>query len=120
MAKNEMMCDCEVIHKELVESARQEMLSDKTLSKMVNFYKAFADGTRIKIINVLKNGELCVCDISSLLNMTKSAISHQLKYLRELNLVKSRKEGKEVWYSLADNHVQEMFNLCLVHINEEI
>ena len=118
MAKNEMMCDCDVIHKELVDIAKGGMLNENTLNKMANFYKAFADGTRIKIINVLKNNELCVCDISALLNMTKSAISHQLKYLRELNLIKGRREGKEVWYSLADDHVEEMFNLCLVHINE--
>lgn len=117
-SSNKTQCDCEVIHKDKVEKAKNGMLDDDTLISMADFYKAMADSTRIKIINLLNNNELCVCDISSILNMTKSAISHQLKNLREMNLIKSRKVGKEVWYSLADEHVKIMFNICVEHIEE--
>ena len=70
------------------------------------------------IIYLLEDNELCVCDIAYILNMTKSAVSHQLKNLREMNLIKSRKVGKEVWYSLADDHVKEVFDVRLEHIME--
>lgn len=115
---SKMQCDCEVIHKDKVEKAKNEMLDDDTLISMADFYKAMADSTRIKIINLLDKNELCVCDISAILNMTKSAISHQLKNLREMNLIKPRKVGKEVWYSLADEHVKIMFDICVEHIKE--
>ena len=115
---NKTQCDCEVIHKDKVEIAKKGILDDDTLISIADFYKAMADSTRIKIINLLNNNELCVCDISSILNMTKSAISHQLKNLREMNLIKSRKVGKEVWYSLADEHVKIMFDICTEHIKE--
>lgn len=118
MGKNEVECDCEIIHGEKVELAKQTMLDDDTLLDISDFYKALADSTRIKIINILEKNELCVCDISSILNMTKSAVSHQLKNLRELNLVTSRKIGKEVWYRLADDHVKEVFEISLEHVME--
>lgn len=120
MKKNStFVCDCDAIH--LVETtlAKNNMLENSILSQMTTFYKAFADYTRIKIINLLDDAELCVCDISWALNMTKSSVSHQLKYLKEINLVKSKKIGKEVWYSLADNHVKQIFDICLEHILEE-
>ena len=74
----------------------------------------------VKIINVINESELCVCDIASILNMTKSAVSHQLKNLREMNLIKSRKQGKEVYYSLADEHVKEVFDISKIHVLEKI
>ena len=92
--------------------------SDLKLLLIADFYKALSDSTRIKIINVLEQEELCVCDIAVILNMTKSAVSHQLKNLREMNLIKSRKQGKEVLYSLADVHVKEVFDISLEHILE--
>ena len=119
MGKNELDCDCEVIHHSLVAKAREEMLDEEKLLLIADFYKALSDSTRIKIVNLLENNELCVCDISVILNMTKSAVSHQLKNLREMNLIKSRKQGKEVWYSLADNHVKEVFDVSLEHIMEK-
>lgn len=119
MGKNELECDCDVIHEEHVQTAREKMLDDQTLSKVASFYKALSDSTRIKIVNLLEKSELCVCDISVILNMTKSAISHQLKYLRKLNLIKSRKQGKEIWYTLADEHVSEVFDISLEHVMEE-
>lgn len=120
MSKNEtFVCDCEVLHCDEATKAKCNMLDSYKLSQMTVFYKAFADKTRLKIINLLDKTELCVCDISWALNMTKSAVSHQLKYLKEINLVKSKKIGKEVWYSLADNHVEQVFDICLEHILEE-
>ncbi len=111
-------CDCEIIHKDIVESVKNNVSDKRTLLDMVVFYKAFADETRLKIINLLDVHEMCVCDIAVILNMTKSAISHQLSYLKKLNIIKSRKEGKIVFYSLADEHVKELFEICEEHIKE--
>lgn len=113
------ICDCEIIHKERVEQALSKMLEEETLLCMADFFKVFADSTRIKIINLLEGNKLCVCDISAGLKMTKSAISHQLKNLREMNLVKAEKVGKEVWYSLADDHIKKVFDISAEHILEE-
>lgn len=111
-------CDCEIIHKDIVESVKNNVSDKRTLLDMVVFYKAFADETRLKIINLLDVHEMCVCDIAVILNMTKSAISHQLSYLKKLNIIKSRKEGKIVFYSLADEHVKKLFEICEEHIKE--
>ena len=119
MGKSAQECDCDIIHTDLVAKAKKSLLSDDILLDISDFYKAFSDSTRIKIINLLKSNELCVCDISSILNMTKSAVSHQLKNLRDMNLIKNEKRGKEVWYSLADNHVKTVFEISLEHILEE-
>lgn len=118
MGNYEVMCDCEIIHKEKVDLAKKTMLDEEKLLVIADFYKALSDSTRVKIINVLEKNELCVCDISNILNMTKSAVSHQLKYLKEMNLIKSRKVGKEVWYTLADKHVKQVFDITLEHIME--
>ena len=115
---NKTECDCDIIHEDEVKRAKADMLDEETLLYISDFYKALSDSTRIKIINVLEKRELCVCDLSSLLNMTKSAVSHQLKNLREMNLIKSRKVGKEVWYTLADEHVSRVFDISLEHIME--
>lgn len=119
MGKAELICDCEILHKEIVDKVKSNILSQKTLAKIANFYKALSDSTRIKIINALDCNEMCVCDISVVLNMTKSAVSHQLKYLKDLDIVKSRKQGKEVFYSLADDHVKQLFEICHEHIMEK-
>lgn len=111
-------CDCEIIHKESVEKAKKDLMDEEVLLCMADFYKALSDSTRIKIINLLDDNELCVCDISVLLNMTKSAVSHQLKNLKEMNLIKCRKSGKEVFYSLADRHVKEVFEISVDHVLE--
>ena len=118
MGKNELVCDCDVIHEDIVKKVKAKMEDEDTLISIADFYKALSDSTRIKIINILNNSELCVCDISSVLNMTKSAVSHQLKNLREMNLIKCRRVGKVVWYSLADEHVKEVFNVSLEHVLE--
>lgn len=116
--KREEYYDCEIVYKDRINKALSEMLSEKTLLKMTDFFKVFADETRLKILNMLDNNSLCVCSISAGLGMTKSAISHQLKKLREMNLVKSEKIGKEVWYSLADDHIKKVFDISAEHIME--
>lgn len=113
-----MECDCNTIHNENVKKAKRQMLDNATLLKIANFYKALADSTRIKIVNALDKCPLCVCDISAILNMTKSAVSHQLQYLKEMGLIKGDRRGKEVIYSLADEHVLQIFEICLQHVLE--
>lgn len=120
MGKCGAECDCNIIHKDKVETAKSKMLDDEVLLSMADFYKALSDSTRIKIINALSVCELCVCDISSILNITKSAVSHQLQNLKEMNLIKSRKLGKVVLYSLADKHVSDVFKVSEEHVMEAI
>lgn len=120
MGKSEVECDCDIIHEDKVGEVKKKLLHEDILLEMADFYKALSDSTRIKILDVLYEGEFCVCDISVLINMTKSATSHQLKYLREMNLIKSRRQGKEVYYSLADRHVKEVFEISRQHIMERV
>ncbi|WP_074017093.1 ArsR/SmtB family transcription factor [Fusobacterium massiliense] len=119
MAKNTASCDCDCVHSEIVEKTRKNFPKDELLGDLSDFFKVIGDGTRIKILWALDSNEMCVCDIANLLNMTKSAVSHQLRGLREANLVKFRKSGKEVFYSLSDNHVKEIFEQGLIHIQEK-
>ncbi len=102
-----------------LEYVRENMLDNYYSSKLSLLFSVFGDDTRVKILLALLNKELCVYDISNLLNMTHSAISHQLKVLRDMNLVKTRKEGKEVYYSLGDDHVAIILNIGIEHITEE-
>lgn len=95
------------------------MLSDKVINEVASFFKIVGDPTRTKILSILDKNELCVCDIANLLNMTKSSISHQLKTLKEASIVKSKKDGKEVYYTLDDEHVSEVFEVALYHIGHE-
>ncbi len=120
MGRSQQGCDCNIIHGNIVEECKKNMLGEEILLSMADFYKALSDSTRIKIVCALSLKELCVCDISSLLNMTKSAVSHQLQNLKEMNLIKSQKKGKEVWYSLADSHVIDMFEISKKHVMEMI
>ncbi|MCL2046660.1 MAG: metalloregulator ArsR/SmtB family transcription factor [Oscillospiraceae bacterium] len=113
-----VQCDCEVIHGETVKKVRELMLPSNDFTALADLYKMFSDPTRVKILWALQMSEMCVCDLAVLLNMTKSAISHQLKSLRTTNLVKFRKEGKIVYYSLADDHVKLIFDNGLAHIGE--
>ncbi len=118
MKKNEINCECEIIHEDAVSEVRNCMLSEETTNRLANFYKIFGDNTRFKILFALDKKELCVCDLSSLLNMSISAVSHQLAVLRESNLVKTRRDGKVVYYSLADEHVQQIIECGIEHIAE--
>lgn len=113
-----VMCDCDVIHEEVVNNVREKMHPRESYFQLADLYKMFSDSTRVQILWALECGEMCVCDLAVLLNMTKSAISHQLKSLRLSNLVKFRKEGKVVYYSLADDHVKDILDKGFEHINE--
>jgi DNA-binding transcriptional ArsR family regulator len=95
------------------------MLSDKEAIGLAEIFKALGDVTRVKILYLLANAELCVCDIADALNMTQSAISHQLRVLRDLRLVKFRKDGKSVFYSLDDEHILQLFSQGLEHVEHQ-
>ena len=112
-------CDCDVIHEDIVNEVKGKMPEEESLYDLAELFKVFGDSTRIKILWALDEAEMCVCDIAVLLNMTQSAISHQLRVLKQANLVKNRKEGKVVYYSLDDDHVKNIFDQGLIHINEE-
>jgi ArsR family transcriptional regulator len=118
LSKGDIFCDCDVIHADVVDTVRKKMSDEDELFDLSDFFKVLGDSTRVKIMYALDQSEMCVCDLAVLLNMTKSAISHQLSSLRRANLVKYRKEGKIVFYSLTDNHVKEIIEKGLDHIRE--
>lgn len=112
--------DCDYIHAhdDVIQSVYEEMPEEEVLYDLAELFKVFGDSTRIKILYVLFQSEMCVCDIAQLLNMSQSAISHQLRVLKQAQLVKYRREGKTVFYSLADSHVTTILNQGLEHIEE--
>lgn len=112
-------CEFLHVHQELVNDLRASIPKDEMLCDLADFFKVFADSTRIRILCVLKDHELCVCDIANILNMTQSAISHQLRLLKSMRLVKNRKEGKTVFYALADDHIHTIIAQGMEHIGEE-
>lgn len=111
--------DCSCIHDEVVEAVRVQMPEDESLMDLADTFKIFSDFTRVKILCALMKSEMCVSDISVLLSMTKSSISHQLRILKQSNLVKYRKVGSVVYYALADDHVKMIFNQGMEHVLEE-
>lgn len=111
--------ECNMLHVDSVKKAQKKMPDEKTFDKLIEFYKLIADSTRSKILFVLEEKKMCVCDIAYTLGMTKSAISHQLRLLKDNNLVKSEKVGKEVFYKLSDEHVTKVFSLALEHVREK-
>jgi DNA-binding transcriptional ArsR family regulator len=117
-------CECTVIHDEVVSAVRAKMPGEEVFFDLADLFKVFSDSTRVRILCALRYteeySEMCVCDIAALLGMTKSAISHQLRVLRQARLVKFRKEGKVVYYSLADEHVLNVFTQGLLHVMEEV
>ena len=112
-------CDCTVIHQEIVDWVKDKMPAEDILYDLAELFKIFGDSTRIKILWALYESEMCVCDISFLLNMTQSAISHQLRILKQTDLVKTRRAGRVVFYSLKDEHVKRIFDQGLAHITED-
>ena len=112
------VCDCDAIHEDVINRVRANMPQEDNFYTLANLYKMFADNTRLKILWALTKEDMCVCDLAVLLNMTKSAISHQLKSLRLSSLVKYNKQGKIVYYSLADEHVRDIFERGFEHISE--
>ena len=116
MKKGMPVCDCDVIHEGIVKRVREAMPSDEDFYGLADLYKMLSDSTRIRILWALSREEMCVCDIAVLLGMTKSAISHQLKSLRLAGMVKYDKRGKEVYYSLAGRHAEDIFKQGFEHI----
>lgn len=117
---NNCECDCSPIHIEKKNKAEQVLSRLNFFYEMTCFFKNFADETRLKIMTILNEvGYMCVCDIAVSLNMTKSAISHQLKYLKKYNLIRSEKSGKNVFYCLADDHVKDILNIVIEHLQEK-
>ena len=111
-------CDFSHVHQEIVDKVERTMPEDEILYDLAELFKIFGDSTRIKILYVLFESEMCVCDIAKLLGMTQSAISHQLRSLKQSKLVKYRREGKTVFYALADGHVRTILGQGMEHIAE--
>jgi len=105
-------------HDEIINELKPQLTSEEDIYEMSDTFKAFSDPTRLRIIDALINAELCVCCISSLLELSQPAVSHHLKALRQARIVKSRREGKEIYYSLDDEHIRMLFELCRQHIAE--
>ena len=112
-------CDTTVIHYVIVEKVKTKLPAEVTVYDVAELFKIFGDSTRSRIICALEISEMCVCDIAALLNMSSSAISHQLRVLKQSSIVKSRRVGKVVYYSLADEHISQIFNLAFDHIMED-
>jgi len=113
-------CETISIHEDAIQEVQKHILKDNKLNKVSNLFKVLSDPTRIKILFALEKHELCVCDICVALNMTQSAISHQLKTLRDADLVRTRREGKTIFYTVADAHVHLIFNQAIDHVEEGI
>lgn len=111
-------CDVRVVHLERVDRARAEAISEKALGRLVSTFKLMGDPTRLKIILALRGGEMCVCDIAAYIGISESAVSHQLRRLRDLFLVDSRRDGQVLYYRLADAHVIDLLRLGLDHVSE--
>ena len=116
LSRNEFICDCNIIHKEVVNEAIKQMPEQDVFNKLAEFFKILGDTTRAKILFALGKYEMCVCDIANVLGMSKSSISHQLGTLRRSGIVKCRKQGKEVYYMLDDEHVKQVFEIGIEHI----
>lgn len=108
----------ESLHPDLISSVNDDMPDEETLCDLAELFRIFGDSTRIKILYVLFEAEMCVCDIAELLHMTQSAISHQLRVLKQSKLVKFRREGKTIFYSLADDHVRTIIGMGMEHLCE--
>ena len=111
-------CDSTHYHTQTIHMVESHMPKEQVLNDLADLFKVFGDATRIKMLYVLLQSEMCVCDLAEMLGMTQSAISHQLRVLKQMKLVKNRREGKTVFYSLADGHIQTILNQGMEHILE--
>lgn len=118
MENSKYTCNCDVIHEDIVNDVKKKMQSKDEYIELAALFKLFGDGTRVQILHALEQSEMCVCDLAVLLGVTKSAVSHQLKSLRLAKLVKYRKEGQIVYYSLADEHVKKIIDKGFEHLRE--
>lgn len=112
-------CQCNIVHEDAVNRGKEELIEEQSAEHVAMLFKVFGDPTRIKILHLLSLDEMCVCDISTVLGMSQSAISHQLSSLRQAGLVKNRKDGKVVYYTLDDEHVLTILNQGLDHITHK-
>lgn len=121
MAQRESVerCSCTVIHQDVVDRVRTHIPDEESLYELADLFRVFGDSTRVRILWALSEAEMCVCDIAALLDMSQSAISHQLRVLKQARLVKHRKDGKAVFYSLDDDHVKQIFEQGMDHISED-
>ena len=111
-------CEAVEVHEDLLKIVREKLPAEESLMDLAELFKVFGDSTRIRILSVLFEAEVCVCDLAEALSMTQSAISHQLSILKRNKLVKSRREGKSMFYSLADDHVRTIVSQGMEHIEE--
>lgn len=118
MEENFDICAVEETHDDKVSRAKSLLPDDEMLFDLSEFFKLFGDSTRIKILEALENNELCVCDISAVVGVSQSGVSHQLRLLRQHRLVKATKMGKETFYTLDDNHIGDIIKIGMNHINE--
>lgn len=119
MPKNEFVCDCHPIDEELVLKTKAAMPGNETIKDMTEFFSVMGNDTRCKILFALKENAMCVCDLANVLSMSKSSVSHQLNKMKTAGVVKCEKVGKQVFYSLDDAHVFEVFDISLRHINHK-
>ena len=111
-------CSFLCVHEDVVAQVRQHLPAEEQLLRLADLFKVFGDGTRIRILFVLLEAEVCVCDLATLLGMTQSAVSHQLRILKQAHLIKARRDGKTVFYSLADDHVATLLKQGMEHVCE--
>lgn len=116
---DDALCSCTIIHEDILKRVRDELTDDEHIMKVAELFKALDDPTRLKIINAIMLSEMCVCDIAALLNMTQPAISHHLKVLRQAELIRYRRDGKIVYYSLDDEHIEPLFKQGLAHVMDK-
>lgn len=114
--QGEDLCQVRLVHLDRVRQARDEALAEREVEAMARAFKAMGDPTRLRILTALLGGEMCVCDLAAFASVSESAISHQLRRLRDLALVKARREGQILYYSLDDGHVAELVSTCLEHV----
>ena len=112
-------CSFLCVHEAVVAQVRQNLPQEESLIQLADLFKVFGDGTRVRILFVLLQAEVCVCDLAALLGMTQSAVSHQLRILKQAKLIKSRRDGKTVFYSLADDHVATLLRQGMEHVCED-
>ncbi len=119
MPKNGYVCDCHALDEKLVEQTKKAIPGNTTIKTLSDFFGILGDHTRCKIVFALKKTSLCVCDLANVLSMTKSSVSHQLHTMKKAGIVKCERNGKQVVYSLDDNHVVELLNISLIHAKEK-
>ena len=112
------ICDCNVIHEDVVTRVKRQMPAEEPIYEVADLFKVFGDSTRARIICALSIAELCVCDLSALLDLSQSAVSHQLRTLKQARIVKNRRSGKAVYYSLDDEHIKALFSVAFDHVME--